>query len=81
MMTSKPRVLPGFCYAPSFVTVSLRAAFSGTSLVRAIVQGKRGTEMPSWDKVMSEQGIADVAEYVFQRFISTDSKAQLDKPG
>ena len=80
-MTSKPRVLPGFCYAPSFVTVSLRAAFCRPSLVRASVQGKHGTEMPSWDRVMSEQGIANVAEYVFKRFISTDSKAQSDKPG
>jgi len=28
-----------------------------------------GREMPAWEKVMSDQQIADITEYVYQRFI------------
>lgn len=54
----------------SFVSVEARAAFSRPLLVLTITQGKRGTGMPAWEKVLTPQEIADVAEYVFQRFIS-----------
>jgi mono/diheme cytochrome c family protein len=60
----------------SFISAESRAAFTRPILVLAIAQGKRGTEMPSWDKVMSDQEIANVAEYVFQSFISTGSKTE-----
>jgi len=33
-------------------------------------QGKLGTEMPAWNKVLSEQEIANVAEYVFRAYIA-----------
>jgi mono/diheme cytochrome c family protein len=55
----------------SFISAESRAAFTRTILVLSIAQGKRGTEMPSWDKVLSDQEITDVAEYVFQSFIAT----------
>ena len=32
-------------------------------------QGKLGTEMPAWNKVLSDQEIANVAEYVFKAYI------------
>ena len=38
-------------------------------LFAAITGGKNGTVMPAWGKVLSEQQIADVAEFVFQAFI------------
>lgn len=57
----------------SFVSAESRAVFTRPVLVNSIAQGKRGTEMPSWDKVLSAQEIANIAEYVFQQFISTDS--------
>ena len=60
----------------SFISAESRGAFTRPILVLAIAQGKRGTEMPSWDKVMSDQEIANVAEYVFQSFISTGSKTE-----
>ena len=59
----------------SFVSVESRAAFSRPVLVLSITQGKRGTGMPAWEKVLSPQEIADVAEYVFQRFISPSSNS------
>jgi len=57
----------------SFVSAESRAAFSRPILIHAIAQGKRGTEMPSWDKVLTDQEIADVAEFVFQRFVAIDA--------
>ena len=38
-------------------------------LFQAIAEGTRGTEMPAWDKVLTPQEIANVAEYVYQAFI------------
>ena len=35
----------------------------------ATAMGKLGTEMPAWNKVLNEQEIADVSEYVFRQFI------------
>jgi cytochrome c oxidase cbb3-type subunit III len=54
----------------SFVSAESRTAFTRPVLISAIAMGKRGTEMPAWDKVLSDQEIADVAEYVFQQFIA-----------
>ena len=59
----------------SFVSAESRAVFTRPVLVNSIAQGKRGTEMPSWDKVLSAQEIANIAEYVFQQFISPDNTA------
>jgi mono/diheme cytochrome c family protein len=58
----------------SFISTESRAAFSRPVLIHSIAQGKLGTEMPSWEKVLSAQEIANVAEYVYQRFITPDSK-------
>lgn len=63
----------------SFVSAESRAAFTTPVLTVSIAQGKRGTEMPAWDKVLTAQEIADVAEYVFQRFITPSSN--LSQPG
>lgn len=38
-------------------------------LFRSIAEGTRGSEMPAWDKVLTAQEIANVAEYVYQAFI------------
>lgn len=38
-------------------------------LFSAIAKGTLGSEMPSWEKVLSSQEIADIAEYVYQAFI------------
>ena len=41
-------------------------------LYTAIAEGTRGTEMPAWDKVLTPQEIANVAEYVYRAFIAPD---------
>jgi mono/diheme cytochrome c family protein len=38
-------------------------------LFAAVGNGRNGTEMPAWNKVLNDQQIADVSEYVFQSFI------------
>jgi cytochrome c oxidase cbb3-type subunit III len=43
--------------------------FNRVALFNAISAGKLGTEMPAWNKVLTQQEIADVSEFVFQRFI------------
>ncbi len=46
-----------------------RAVFNRPRLYRAISEGKNGTEMPAWSRVLDAQQIADLSEYVFQAFI------------
>ena len=53
----------------NFLHPASREEFNRVALFNAISNGKLGTEMPAWDKVLSSQEIADVAEFVFQRFI------------
>lgn len=52
-----------------FISVKSRAAFNRPTIYDAVATGRRGTEMPAWDKVLSPQEIADVSEYVFRAFI------------
>ena len=56
----KPRV---FTSAESKALLNRPAIYAGVSA------GRRGTEMPAWDKVLSKQEMADVSEYVFRSFI------------
>lgn len=53
----------------NFLDASSRTSFNRPALYAAIAMGKTGTEMPAWSKVLSEQEIADVAEYVFRQFV------------
>lgn len=46
-----------------------KARFNRPELFNAIKKGVSGREMPAWEKVMSDQQIADITEYVFQTFI------------
>jgi mono/diheme cytochrome c family protein len=39
------------------------------ALFTFISQGKLATEMPAWSKVLTDQEIADVAEYTFRAYI------------
>ena len=45
-------------------------------LFNAITNGKRGTVMPAWGKVLTDQEIANVAEFVFQAFIQRSDKTE-----
>ena len=46
-----------------------KARFNRPELFHAIKKGVSGREMPAWEKVMTDQQIADITEYVFQTFI------------
>lgn len=59
-LTPKPR---------NFLTETFREKFDRPRIYTAVALGKFGTEMPAWLKALPEQDVADVSEYLFQRFV------------
>lgn len=57
-----------------FTAADSRQHFNRPRLFAAIRDGKRGTVMPAWGKVLTPQQIADVGEYVFRAYIRADLK-------
>jgi mono/diheme cytochrome c family protein len=57
----------------NFLTPESRSRFNRPALFAAVRDGVRGTVMPSWGKVLSDQEIANVAEYVFTAFIRPET--------
>lgn len=55
----------------NFLETATRAKLNRPVLYEAISMGRLGTEMPAWSKVLSEQEMADIAEFVFRRYIRT----------
>lgn len=53
----------------NFLHPAAREQLNRVELFEMISEGKPGTEMPAWNKVLSPQEVANVAEYVFQSFI------------
>jgi len=53
----------------NFTTEESRRMFNRERLFKSISNGKVGTVMPAWSRVLTPQQIADVAEFVFQAFI------------
>jgi mono/diheme cytochrome c family protein len=66
-----------------FLHPASRQEFNRVKLFKMISEGERGSEMPAWNKVLTPQEIANVAEYVFQQFIiqSSASNAKAAKAG
>jgi len=58
----------------NFLLESSRQRLNRPVLFEAITNGRLGTNMPAWGKVLTNQEIADVAEFVFQNFISAPPK-------
>lgn len=54
----------------NFLLETSRQRLNRPVLFEAITNGRLGTNMPAWGKVLNNQEIADVAEFVFQNFIS-----------
>lgn len=50
-----------------------RAKYSRAHLFEVISHGVVGSEMPAWNKVMTDQEIAHISEFVFERFIRSDA--------
>lgn len=61
----KPRV---------FTDPAFTAAFNRPAIFAATSGGRVGTEMPAWSKVLNEQQIANVTEFVFQAFVMPAQK-------
>ncbi len=64
-----------------FLSDLARNTLNRPNLFDAIASGRRGTVMPAWKTVLSEQEIADVAEFVFQSFIQPPADTVKKKPG
>jgi mono/diheme cytochrome c family protein len=64
-----PRAYFIFPKPRNFLSREARAALTRPVLFRATKQGVPGREMPAWGKVLSDQEIADVSEYVYRSFI------------
>jgi mono/diheme cytochrome c family protein len=54
-----------------FNNAAARSSMNRAFIYEATSNGRRGTEMPAWDKVLTPQEIANVSEYVFRAFIQT----------
>jgi len=52
----------------NFTDKNFRFAFNRPAIYTAVHDGRLGAEMPAWSKVMNDQEIADVSEFVFRRF-------------
>jgi len=63
----------------NFLDESARATYNRPALFAAVSMGRPGTEMPAWRKVLDEQQVADVAEYVFRAFIQPPAAAAARK--
>jgi mono/diheme cytochrome c family protein len=61
-----------------FRDAAFRARANRPMLFAAVGYGRNGTEMPAWNKVLNDQQIADVSEYVFQSFILNPAQARAD---
>lgn len=54
----------------NFLLETSRQRLNRPVLFEAISNGRLGTNMPAWRRVLNDQEIANVAEFVFQNFIS-----------
>jgi len=61
----------------NFLLESSRQRLNRPELFDAISIGRTGSEMPAWRTVLSEQEIANLAEFVFQTFISPEDDMEL----
>lgn len=58
----------------NFTSAESRRILNRPRLFKGISHGKPRTVMPAWSTVLSDQQIADVAEYVFQTFVQVKKK-------
>lgn len=54
----------------SFLTDKFRANFGRREIFASTALGKLGTHMPTWLKALDDQDVADISEYVYQRFVT-----------
>lgn len=56
-----------------------RSMLNRPAIFKSVTMGRPGTEMPAWGKVLSEQEIANVTEFVFQTFVIKCSACGLNQ--
>lgn len=76
-----PRAYFIFPRPRNFLLADTQARLNRPVLFNAISKGVPGREMPAWSKVMTDQQIADITEYVFQSFISRERQADEQPSG
>lgn len=57
-----------------FLLETSRQRLNRPVIFEAITNGRVGTNMPAWGKVLNSQEIADVAEFVFENFIQSTTE-------
>jgi mono/diheme cytochrome c family protein len=67
-----PRAYFIFPKPRNFRDPAVQADFDRASLIASITYGVKGREMPAWSKVLTDQQIADIAEYVYVDFIDAE---------
>jgi mono/diheme cytochrome c family protein len=60
----------------NFLLDASRKRLNRPVIFEAVTNGRLGTNMPAWGKVLNNQEIADVAEFVFQNFIQPSQLAK-----
>jgi len=75
-----PRAYFIFPRPRNFNESATRQVLNRPALFRGIRDGVAGREMPAWGKVLGDQDIADIAEYVYQEFIRGEVDAQSPSP-
>ncbi len=63
----------------NFLDSTFTSAFNRPAIYAATSVGRLGTEMPAWNKVLNDQEVANVAEFVFQRFVAPAQKQRKSK--
>ena len=61
----------------NFTSAESRQTYNRPRLFDAITNGKRGTVMPAWGKVLDPQQIANVGEFVFEAYIKGSYKLKM----
>ena len=64
-----------------FTSDASRQILNRPRVFDSITKGRVGTVMPAWGKVLTEQEIANLTEFVFQAFIQGKGAAVQDKTG
>ncbi|MBL8535232.1 MAG: c-type cytochrome [Betaproteobacteria bacterium] len=64
-----PRAYFIFPKPRDFTSEQVRSTFTPDTLFVAVKHGVQGREMPAWGKVLSDQQIADVSQYVYDTFV------------
>ncbi len=73
-----PRAYFIFPKPRDFRAPEAQAKYSRAHLFEVIAKGTLGSEMPAWNKVLTDAEIGHLAEYVFKAYIEKDGVAESD---